>query len=109
MTTTHVHNVTTTARVSHYPDLGRPAVAIAATDAEGSDVVMFFIPSDIIAELDRAEAWLRDALDKVHVAKIAHANAQQEPLPLVTSNEGDAFLPAARIGEPIDLTGQVTA
>lgn len=106
MTTTHVHNVTTTPRVSHYPDLARPAVAIAAYDAYGSDVAMFFNPGGDMSELDRAEAWLRDALDKVHVAKIAHANAQQEPLPLVqVGTEGDAF----RIGEPIDLTGQVTA
>ena len=106
MTTTHIHNVTTTARVSHYPDLARPAVAIAAYDAKGSDVAMFFNPADNMSELDRAEAWLRDALDKVQVAKIAHANNQQEPVALLqVGTEGDAF----RIGEPIDLTGQVTA
>lgn len=95
MTTTHVHNVTTTPRVSHYPDLARPFVTIAAYDAEGSDVAMFFIPGDNMSELDRAEAWLRDALDRVQVAKIAHANAQQEPLPL---------LQVGTEGEPLDLT-----
>lgn len=109
MTATHIHNVTTTARVSHYPDLARPAVAIAAYDAKGSDVAMFFNPGGDMSELDRAEAWLRDALDKVQVAKIAHANNQQEPLPLLQVDAISDAIAAARIGEPIDLAGQVTA
>lgn len=111
------------AEVNHYPDLSRPALAITATDAARSAITLFFSPHDDMSELDRAEAWLLEALGKVTDAKIAAL-----PRPCRATNDGYictltadhagvheawgggelpeltwTIAPFAAIGEPIDL------
>lgn len=99
------------ATVTHYPQVapvgpvGPAFITINAKDNHHGSVSLYFLADDHLeGELVAAESWLLDALGKVVDAKIAAANAQQESLPVVQVGMGGAFLPAARIGEPLDLT-----
>lgn len=76
--TANLHSVTPTALVEHYADM-RCAV-INAGNGEGGSVALFFKATDAVSELAIAEAWLRDALAKVEVAKIDAANDQPAPV-----------------------------
>lgn len=75
-------------QVNHMPK--HRCVTVRVHDDAKNYVVLYFKATDGVSELAVAEAWLRDALAKVEVAKIDAANDQPAPvLPERVSNEGE--------------------
>ena len=73
-------------QVNHMP--GHRCVTVRVHDDARNYVVLYFKAADGAGELAVAEAWLRDALAKVEVAKIDAANDQPAPVLLErVSNE----------------------